>query len=769
MKTELPVEGYASAHALMEAMQGTNGDTFWLAKAEGHWHGGIHLKDSISGTSGFRSMTDGHIVAYRLNDDYLRAPSGPKMLKFTSTFILIKSTCTPDADKPADALDFYTLWMQLSPLSKYGGDRPALVTASSLKVRQVSTDGSWARGGIPAGHPVNASGENLSLYGAPVDSGGTLPRGAEVEILEEASFFLQRRASPFVFVRVISVPSGKNSSLAVGETGWVSGLGKYLKRQPSTIPGWMQKAKARDVFNQVVTLAGDDLIAVTAGEKIGHAGNHESPGVAPCAFSHLEIFSQDSRFPDFVENKAGLSVGEKLLRSEAGKTLWRYRERENRFVAMEGDSARQTGDRQFTKLTDAKKTEVDGQLWYFIEQENGWLPASDVTEVEQYDLSARGFVMLVQEEPPTDVTKGFQESWLRDVYGKLEVHSTKQNGMYSLSLTEYYQTRLRKWDLDGDQKLSGYEIWRGLHCRESWCRDIVQRLLVKHHSEWLHDADSALWRPRLAELSKRYPAIAQYNHAHINALVWMKEVPEIRSAEALWHMHPLVFLDAISSDDEMDFKWLHVPKGQLTFNSEGNDIENSIYFSRHPHVPNNKGIVIGASGVTFGRGLDLGQQSETYVKNLFIKMEQHTNPLSANLKQWLLGSVGKKGPEALSYCNDIDQYVSKGEQYLTRKQQHYLFNAVYEHQYEVTKRVIANGAEIDNVRFTANIDTLEQDLQDVLVDLTFRGDNSPRTRRYFMKDLTAGRGHFKENISNLYWKENFGVPVERFNSRKGYL
>ncbi|MGY2911569.1 hypothetical protein [Ewingella americana] len=369
MKTELPVEGYASAHALMQAMQGTNGDTYWLAKAEGHWHGGIHLKDRISGTSGFRSMTDGHIVAYRLNDDYLSAPGGPKMLKFTSTFILIKSTCTPDADKPANALDFYTLWMQLSPLSKYGGDKPALVTASSLKVRQDRAESRWARGGIAAGHSVNASGENLSLYGAPVDSGGTLPRGTEVEILEEASFFLKRRASPFVFIRVISVPSCKDSSLAVGETGWVSGLGKYLKRQPSNIPSWMQKAKARGEFNQVVTLVGADLIAVAAGEKIGHAGNHESPGAAPCAFSHLEIFSQDSRFSDFVENKAGLSVGERLLRSEAGKTLWRYRERENRFVAMEGDSARQTGDRQFTKLTDAKKTEADGQRWYFIEKE----------------------------------------------------------------------------------------------------------------------------------------------------------------------------------------------------------------------------------------------------------------------------------------------------------------------------------------------------------------------------------------------------------------
>jgi len=652
MKTELPVEGYASANALRQAMQGTNGNTFWLAKAEGHWHGGVHLKESISGTSGFRSMTDGHIVAYRLNDDYLKAPSGPKMLKFTSTFILIKSTCTPDADKPADALDFYTLWMQLSPLSKYGGDKPALVTASSLKVRQDSAESRWARGGIPAGHSVNASGENLLPYGAPVDSGGTLPRGTEVEILEEASFFLKRRASPFVFVRVISVPSGKNSSLAVGETGWVSGLGKYLKRQPSTIPGWMQKAKARGEFNQVVTLAGDDLIAVAAGEKIGHAGNHESPGAAPCAFSHLEIFSQDSRFPDFVENKAGLSVGEKLLRSEAGKTLWRYREQQNRFVAMEGESARQTGDRQFTKLTDAKKTEADGRLWYFIDKENGWLPASDVTEVGQYDLAERGFVMLVQEEPPTDVTKGFQESWLREVYGKLEAHSTKQNGMYSLSLTEYYQKRLRKWDLDGDQKLSGYEIWRGLHCSESWCRDIVQRLLVKHHSEWLHDADSALWRPKLAELSKRYPTIAQYNHAHINALVWMKDVPEIRSGEALWHMHPLVFLDAITRkfSDTIDFQTslgiykISKKSADLILKAEG--------YQKSPYVPQGSN----ASGVTIGYGYDLGQQ--TVAKMRAMLTGYFTEEQLTRLEQ----SIGLKGDNALAIIPSLsDITISKEE------------------------------------------------------------------------------------------------------------
>ncbi|GAB83234.1 hypothetical protein EB105725_59_00010, partial [Shimwellia blattae DSM 4481 = NBRC 105725] len=252
---------------------------------------------------------------------------------------------------------------------------------------------------------------------------------------------------------------------------------------------------------------------------------------------------------------------------------------------------------------------------------------------------------------------------------------------------------------------------------------------------------------------------------------WMSQVEGFSSGEPVWHMHPVVFLDSIcdSDGDEMDKKWLTVPKGQLTFNAEGNDIENSIYFSRHPHVPNNKGVVIGLSGVTFGRGLDFGQQTKSYIESLFNEMEKNTKPLPSTLKVWILGSVGLKGATALTYCQSIDRHVPKEEQYLTRKQQHFLFNAVYDHLYTVTKRVVAKGAIIDGHQISVNLEDYSQKVQDVLVDLTFRGDNSLRTRQYFMKDLKAGEVDFKANISNPYWKSSFGVPVQRFNERKGYL
>lgn len=117
----------------------------------------------------------------------------------------------------------------------------------------------------------------------------------------------------------------------------------------------------------------------------------------------------------------------------------------------------------------------------------------------------------------------------------------------------------------------------------------------------------------------------------------------------------------------------------------------------------------------------------------------------------MLGSVGLKGSSALGYCQDIDKHFPKGEQYLTRKQQHFLFLSVYKHQYKITERVLAKGTNIDGVQYAVNIDTTSQNVQDVGVDLTFRGGTFPRKRKYFMKNLNEGASSFKENTSNLDW------------------
>lgn len=556
MKMVLPVDGYRSATEFMEAIQGSEGDTHWLMKKAEHWHGGIHLYDSFAanavfkpGSHGLKCMTDGQVVAWRLNDNYQTAPFKKKMLKFSSTFVLFKSTCTPDKDKPDNSLDFYTLWMQIAPLSEYGiTDKPtATVTASALKIRQDNTFSGWMRNGMSQG--INVPRDALHHYEAPQDTHTTLPRGSVVEIEQEATFILNGRQAPFIFITVVSVPEGTKTGLSVGESGWISGLDKFVKRQGITLPAWMHEARKHGVFNQVVTVSGEDALSMKAGDVIGHLSLNEQPYGNPQYFCHLEVFSQDPRMKDFLTNKAGVTKGVAELHTLADKMRWQHRDRDNSFVVagVGGDPSPTTAER-YTPETQCRRLEADGKTRYYIPGELAWMAAEDVERANQFDLEKRGFMPLEQEDEPQSVFQTPKESWLRQVYGQLEALARSETrDMYSSSYTERYQKLLKQMDLNQDGVINAGELWRFLHNTQPHIQYQVQRFVVKHHSEWLRDGMSALWQAALDEQAKKYPDMALYNRDFINKLVWMKDVPEIRSSEALWHMHPVVFLDAIKS------------------------------------------------------------------------------------------------------------------------------------------------------------------------------------------------------------------------------
>lgn len=192
MKMVLPVDGYRSAPDFMTGLQDSQGDMFWLYKQQGHWHGGIHFFDNFATSAvwqtgsqtGLKSMTDGQIVAWRINDEYRTADYNGNALKFSSTFLLLKSTCTPDTTKPEHALDFYTLWMQLAPLQEYGFNKPvvATITADKLAIRQDIPDPEWRREGLPT-RTDGMSAWEKTKYIVPLDTGAKIYRGSEVEIL----------------------------------------------------------------------------------------------------------------------------------------------------------------------------------------------------------------------------------------------------------------------------------------------------------------------------------------------------------------------------------------------------------------------------------------------------------------------------------------------------------------------------------------------------------------------------------------------------------
>ncbi|XBS69880.1 hypothetical protein ABK905_00370 [Acerihabitans sp. KWT182] len=564
MKMVLPTDGHRSASAFMAGMQDTQGDAFWLLKAQGHWHGGIHLFERFAPDAvyrpdapkgqGLKSMTDGHIVAYRLNDDYLAAAYRRQSFLFSSTFILLKSACVPDKAQPENGLDFYTLWMQIAPLSVYGaGDAvTAEVIASALKVRRDNPAWGWVREGLPDGHQArgHTAYDVYNRYAAPQDTHTLLPRHSVVDILAEAAFLLESKAAPFVYARVVAVPEGAASGLSAGECGWISGQGAHLKRRGGlgALPPLDEK-RPRERRLQPGGGPGE-----RGGDTGGGGRGHRPSGVSglphgePHHFCHLETFSQDSRLPAFVANRAGVSAGEALIHSAAGKTRYHHLEREDRFMAAAlGDDPLPTVEARFTRQSETRRHRAEGKEWVYIPRERAWLAAEEVSVVHQFDLAKRGFVLLEQQDPPRTLRQTPGEGWLRRGFHRLaELARQNTRDMDSLSYIEGYQRLLREMGLGEEGQISGDALWRFLHNRQPHIQNQVQRLIVKHHSEWLHDGLSALWRAALDEQAKHQPDLARYNREFVDALVWMREVPEIRSGEALWHLHPIRFLEAIS-------------------------------------------------------------------------------------------------------------------------------------------------------------------------------------------------------------------------------
>lgn len=222
-------------------------------------------------------------------------------------------------------------------------------------------------------------------------------------------------------------------------------------------------------------------------------------------------------------------------------------------------------------------------------------------------------------------------------------------------------------------------------------------------------------------------------------------------------------------DDEDDLKWLKVPIGQLTFDAEGQDIEGS-YFSRKPHWPG------GVSGITIGRGFDVGQENDKNKINESLKkvsLNNRCKEINSELLNWLVDGTGLKGNEAKTHLSTLNNRIAdKKNQIITRKQQYYLFVEVLYPDYEeygckltTTKNIKITVEEYSKLPFW---------IRDIIVDLRYRGDNNPSTRAKFMpvlKQCVENKEYteFKELMNNReYWVGNIKVPEDRFKRRKDY-
>jgi hypothetical protein len=220
-----------------------------------------------------------------------------------------------------------------------------------------------------------------------------------------------------------------------------------------------------------------------------------------------------------------------------------------------------------------------------------------------------------------------------------------------------------------------------------------------------------------------------------------------------WHFQVAGLIATFSIfEDENDLKWLKVPYGQLTFDVEGNDVATSIHFSRVAHWPQ------GPSGITIGRGYDLGQRPNP-------ETDLTEAGVPEPLFSWLIAAKGLKGQAAKTYLDAASEEIRKFQ--ITRKQQYKLFIPVYEFMKSEVIRISGSPANIEDYGYLT-WETTDSKIQDIAVDLIYRGDYTPNTRKSVQQHIVDNNlpALSTTMADSSKWP---GVPSDRFNRRANYL
>lgn len=175
---------------------------------------------------------------------------------------------------------------------------------------------------------------------------------------------------------------------------------------------------------------------------------------------------------------------------------------------------------------------------------------------------------------------------------------------------------------------------------------------------------------------------------------------------------------------------LSVKNGQVTFDAEGNDVESSRYFSRVIHWPGNA-----ESGVTIGRGYDMGNRTKAEVRQDLIKAGVYKDQADK-----LAEGARLKGAAAKEFVILNKDAINK----LTRQQQVNLFNNIYPLYVARAKANYDKWTSSEPKRI--EWEKLDSDIKDILVDFVYQGfTKGPRP---MLKGMNNSKSELIDYIRN---------------------
>lgn len=199
-----------------------------------------------------------------------------------------------------------------------------------------------------------------------------------------------------------------------------------------------------------------------------------------------------------------------------------------------------------------------------------------------------------------------------------------------------------------------------------------------------------------------------------------------------------------------DSPHLKVRFGQITFDAEGRESRGSL-FSRVMHWPG------GASGVTIGRGYDMGSRTRLQVIS-----ELTYAGMSPNDAAFYGDAAGLRGESAARF---VRSHVG-GSPILSLPTQRKLFEEVTATETLADVRRILAKPDLQSKYGIVTWEGLSSYAQEILFDLRYRGDYTPETRTRIQPLLVSGNDAALQAVMNdvPYWSR-LGVPAERIRER----
>ncbi|WP_374705990.1 hypothetical protein [Escherichia coli] len=539
----------------------------YMIGRNGMWHGGIHITEATTpwcalsgkspleaidfpvpfkGEQAIRCMADGEVVAYRVCKDYLTLgwESGP--LSFSGSFVLVKHYIQP-GEKETSGLHFYTLYMHLAPYSAYESEAEnQWVVQDTLKAY---SEMDW----LTAKLTSDETSPQIAGY---------MPEGARVEWAPADSNLNATGSNKrkYGLVTLKGLPEKTSSTLTPGQRYWVVVDNNNVKPASGAGPGWwrhlLPPAKEVMVFDKTVSLRSP--FAIKAGDPIGHMGYYQAPkdgGYEARYQVHIECTSMDDNLEKFLTNPEQVGKNNPLwLKYAPGLALYKKDVSTGTFTKDTGVTVR-TGILPLKQV----QTEVDKstkQEYWQLRPENAYVPKGQVEPqlLSQYDLAKLGFRTEIAEPTSFDYLDGKKQptGFFRSLINSLYEAAIDDSRTSHALVKHNYQRLLDKID-SGSDRYSPMEYWRALHNPDY--RDVLQKTIVKHPSDWYFKKDDAIWQPFLNALKKDAPEWKKYSEDFLDKMAWMQDVTTEKLGPSLWHMHPLRFLGSLKEQNLAKIAW----------------------------------------------------------------------------------------------------------------------------------------------------------------------------------------------------------------------